>query len=509
MIKLAGIFSDGAVLQRNKEMRIFGECDENVTVEFDGVSVSAKCEDGKFYAVLPSHEAGVGFTLTVSNSKEKVAVNNISVGEVFIASGQSNMEMPLEATDGAEDELEHCENENISFYSIPPRIVKGEPIDIFRFEFMDYSDPTWKKCTYDTAKDFSAIGYYVAKKLQKALGVPVGVIGCNWGSRIIEAFIPTWAYDRDPSLIEYRNNYEASLLQGTQEEYDKSYEDYKAYLKERKADFPNPLDVSYGNATYASMFWLPEWRRAGFPTPKGTYSADRPGHIFHTMLEDVAPYSLNFVLWYQGEYAPGGHYYEKYGVLVNSWREAFNQDDISFYAMELAPYGEGTGVTTPETDAHYAEIRMHQRKATLDYADCHLITTMGLGDISNIHPTRKRELAYRTARSVLYHSYNIGEKSDNPYAISAKFEEDCVRVKFANDENLFSISYNVPNVYLSADGENFVLALARIENNELVVWDDNIKNPCEVRYCQKIYYDGQDIFNSAALPASPFKFKKE
>ncbi len=506
MVKLAEIFSKGAVLQRNAEIRIFGESDRDVTVMFDGATVVAEHKDGKFCAVFPPHCAGTGYTICVSDGTEKIVVDNISVGEVFIAAGQSNMEMPLGVTDGAEDELEHCENPNISFYSIPQQYIKGEPLNMFRFQFMDYSAPTWKTCTKDTAKDFSAIGYYVAKKLQRALGVPVGVIGCNWGCRIIESFIPAWAFNRNEYLAEYKEKYENSLSEKTQEEYDQTYENFQKFLAERIKNFKSPLEISYGNANYASMYPLNEW--VNFKWPAGPYNADRPGCVWHNMLEDVAPYSLKFVLWYQGEGNPTGHYFEKYGVLVDSWREAFDQQDMEFYAMELAPFGGGTG-RIPMEDLSWATAREDQRRATIEYKNCHLVTSVGLGDISNVHPVYKRELAYRTARSVLYNTYGTGQKSENPYAVSAVFEEDCVRVKFENDENLAIIGGAVADIYVSENGEDFVFAKAKIEDGELVVWADEVKNPCEIRYCFSTYYAGENIFNSAALPASPFRIIKK
>ena len=105
-----------------------------------GDTVTAACCDGKFCATLPPHEAGTGYILTVSDGVEEVVIEDLACGEVFIAAGQSNMEMPLAVTDGAEDELEHCENPLIRFYSIPQNYVKGENLNMFRFQYMDYSD---------------------------------------------------------------------------------------------------------------------------------------------------------------------------------------------------------------------------------------------------------------------------------------------------------------------------------------------------------------------------------
>ena len=418
------------------------------------------------------------------------------------------MEMPLGVTEGAEDELEHCQNENISFYSIPQQYVKGEALNMFRFQYMDHSAPTWKKCTSDTAKDFSAMGYYVAKRLQKELKIPIGVIGCNWGCRTLESFIPSAAFDRNNELAEYKSNYEKSLSDNSQEYYDKTYEDFKKFLDERAKNFKPVFEISYDNSQYGSMYPLLEWKNVIWP--KGTYDADRPGCVWHNMLEDIAPYSLSFVIWYQGEAYPRGNYADKYGVMVNAWREAFKNDDLAFYAMELPPYGYG-GVENADavSPANWATLRKEQRKATLENKNCHLITSAGLGDINNIHPTNKREFAYRTARSVLYHTYGIGKKYENPYAISAKFEGSCVRIKFANDENLVIIGHRVAYLFLSENSKDFVIANGRIENGELVVSSPQIKNPREVRYCYSTYYEGQNIFNSVALPASPFRFVKE
>lgn len=510
MIKLAEIFSDGAVLQRDMEIRVFGTADRPVTVTFDGNTVTVDSTDGKFCAILPAHMAGTGYTISVTDGENTVTVRDVSVGEVFIAAGQSNMEMPLAVTDGAEDELERCDNPNIHFYSIPQQLVKGEYLDAFRFQYMDHSAPVWKKCTCDTAKDFSAIGYYVAKKLQRALGVPVGVIGCNWGARCIETFIPNWAMERHPQLQSTMEKYQQSHPEHTEEYYKETYEQFKKLLAYHKTFCTYPPNVSFGCANFASYYFHNAWSKCssemGECVAKGPYYGNRPGAIYHTMLEDTVPYGVKFVLWYQGEDDTKGDYLGRYGVLVDAWREAFQNADMPFYAMELAPFGRFRGVPC---DRVWPQLRQEQRQATLQYKNCHLVTSAGLGDIMNIHPVYKRELAYRAARSVLHNTYGVGPKAENPYAVSATFEKDCVRVDFANNERLTLLGGAVADLYISADGENFVFANAKIENDQLVAWAEGVENPTEIRYCYTVYYAGENIFNAAALPASPFRFVKE
>lgn len=508
MIKLAAVFSNGAVIQRDAQLRIFGQCDRDVKVSFDKICVDAKCVDGKFLAVFPPHSAGSGYTITVTDGEETITIENVSVGEVIIAAGQSNMEMPLAVTDGGLDELEYCENSNISFYSIPQQYIKGEPLNMFRFQYMDYSMPTWKTCTPDTAKDFSAIGYYVAKKLQKTLGVPVGVIGCNWGCRIIESFIPQECFDEIECLADYKRKHEEVVASKTQEEFDKTYTDFQIFLEERRKSFKNPKDVSFENALHASLYPLNEWKK--IPWPQGPYNANRPGCVWHNMLEDVAPYAVKFVLWYQGEGGNAdGHYADKYSVMVNAWRKAFKQENLPFYAFELAPTGAGAAVLSEEDNFNWASGREAQRKATLDNKNCYLVTSAGLGDKNCNHPIHKREFAYRAARSLLYNLYGVGKKSDNPFAVSASFDKNSVRIKFQNNEELVLIGpAGVADLYLSSDGKNFVQAQAKIEDNDLVAWSDEIGEACEIRYCYSAYYGCQNIFNSAALPASPFRFVK-
>ncbi len=503
MLKLAEIFSDGAVIQREREIRIFGECDREVTVAFDGERVTAKCEDGRFCAIFSPREAGVGYEIKVSDGENEEVRRDICVGEVFIAAGQSNMEMPLGVTDGAEDEIPNSENKNIRFYSIPPQYIKGDYINMPRFQFMDHSAPKWKGCTPETAKDFSAIGYYVAKKMQKALGVPVGVIGCNWGCRCIESFIPTWAKDRNERVAQYYENHKKVCESRPYEDFLRGYEEFKEFLNEKERLYRSPMENSYGNAMYASLYPFIDFTSVKWPA--GPFDANRLGCIYHNMIEDITPYGVNFVLWYQGEAHPRGDYFEKYGVLVDTWREAFKNEDLSFYAVELAPWGAGQGHKNHKDFGVWPEIREDQRKATIEYKNCHLATSAGLGDINNVHPIYKRELASRLFRQVMNHSFGAPEKAENPYAVCARFEEDAVYVKFANDDGLAIIG-GVADLYLSADGEHFDSVFGKIENGELKVYADWIKNPCEVRYCYNTYYAGQNIFNSAALPASPFRF---
>ncbi|MBR2885255.1 MAG: hypothetical protein IKB93_10760, partial [Clostridia bacterium] len=231
-MKLATIFTDKMVLQRDMPIRIFGTGDGEVTVRFLGETVSGKSESGKWRVNLSPRPFGGPYTMEIDLNGKTVVLHDILIGDVFLACGQSNMEMPLFRTESGIDDSKLCNNENIRYFTVPRRSQKGEDCYGFHFECMYSEEKPWSICDEETALHFSAIGHYFAQYVQRETKVPVGIISCNYGGRRIEAFIEKSYFYGVPSLEGQLREFEEYVKTLNMEEYEKEYEDFKVVLKE-------------------------------------------------------------------------------------------------------------------------------------------------------------------------------------------------------------------------------------------------------------------------------------
>ena len=206
-MKLASIFTDGLVLQKGLEIRVFGEGRGKVKVSFLGNSAEGEFYSDDWCLTLPPCEYGGPYEMSIILNGEETVIHDIYVGEVWVASGQSNMEMPLFRTEHGFAEAEKCYNEKIRFFNVPRRVERDIPKYGWHFITEDGNDTPWQICEEKTALKFSAIGYYVAKELNKALGVAVGIIGCNWGARKLETFISRDYAHKSPFLKKVADEY--------------------------------------------------------------------------------------------------------------------------------------------------------------------------------------------------------------------------------------------------------------------------------------------------------------
>lgn len=515
-MKLAEVFSDSMVLQRDMPIKIFGTGSGTVTVDFDGETAKSESSDGRWYVELKPRSSGGPYEMHIDLSGKKITLTDIMIGDVWLACGQSNMELPLFKTEGGIDEAQAYKNDNIRFYTVPRRYAKGRDVRGWNFSSERPQKPQWRNCGEKVSEYFSAVGYYFAKEIQAQTDVPVGVISCNWGGRRIETFV-----DRSHSMacgalreeLEEFDNYVNTL---DMVEYEKAYDEFVAE-KERY----------YNSGVYTEDVELVKRlgaRAAGNYTQsegvpgsmeKGPYDSYSPTNLWETMFSELIPLCVKGMLWYQGESnCLDKDYIDKYGAFLKCIRDNFGYN-MPVYAVELAGFAywwtEGGGMHEegflPEKGAAY--LREQQQRATEIYDNNYLVTSMDYGDLYEIHPTQKEEISKRLAKKALKYTYGFDIDADQPIYQSVRFEDSKAYITLKHGEGLFCLSLDQVDMFIgSEDGVVKKATVEIIDDNLLCVYSSEVINPKFVRYAFDNYYLKKHIYNRVGLPLAPFRTDK-
>ena len=494
MLELAKIFTDSMVLQRNKPIRIFGKAEGEVEASINGAFAKTTAKDGEFLLELPSLKEGGPYELTITAGDEKITLTDILIGDVFVVSGQSNAEFPLLMDLRGIEEAETANYPDIRFYTFSRSMYKDEPYSAFHFETVDNVQKPWHACSSETSVHFSAIGYYVAKKLHKELNIPIGVVSANYGGVRIETYLPPEAFETD-RFTPYKNVFEANKI--SDEEAEKLIPEYIEFNKTALYnEGVTQMDMVKEMGTEATTIKGYKVECKYFPWCK--YSEGRPGMLWEKMISKLAPMSMTGFIWYQGEANIGDSDYAlKFKEMAAYWRNAF-KDDLPFYTVEIAPF------TYPEVlETKTAYLRTEQWQATKVTDKCHIVTTQDLGDPYDIHPNREYEVAKRIANQILCYTYGKDILVESPTYESHEIKDGKVYITLANDDGFFGKDEGENMRIAGPDGE-FKKAESKYEDGKLVVYSDEVPDPKVVRYCYTRYYNRGRYFNKAGLPLAPF-----
>lgn len=509
-MKLASIFTDNMILQRDMPIKVFGSGDGDVNISFLGKEANTIGTGGRWCVTLPAQKAGGPYRMDVTMDGKTVTLINILIGDVFIAAGQSNMEMPLFKTEYGFEEAKSSNNSCIRYFTVPRRYKPGYDTFCWHFAGVYNHDTPWRSCCEDSALTFSAIGHYFAKYINEEIGVPVGIISCNWGGKRIETFIAKeYFYDCNAlkTIIEEYDDFLANL---DMYEYDKKFEvfadDISKYILNRDNGY---IDTVRKLGLRAAA---PLGSAQDMPIPdKGPYDSLSPATLWDSMYSDIVPYGVKAMLWYQGE--ANGYdieYKEKYLTFLKCIREKFGCE-MDVYAVELAPWIENIAeyMKCPMerfvTKDNWAFLREQQYAATVEGDKNYLVTTQELGDIYDIHPSKKKEVARRLALKALKYTYGLDIKADQPVYKSVEFNGEKAYITLDNADGLYGITADV-NMYIA--GIDKVLHRAQLEilpDNRLCVYCNDVKTPVLVRYGFDFYYFGRHLYNDAGLPLAPFR----
>lgn len=462
------------VLQRDKPIHIWGWSDpgEKVSVEFHGISRAAAGDTlGSWSVFLPPEAAGGPYQLTVSSSN-KIVLDDVLVGDVWFASGQSNMEMPLKGWPGAPlknsaEEVAHAAQPQIRLLNIPHKTA----------DFPLYNaDTSWTVCSPETAANFSAVAYFFGRELNAHEHVPIGLIDSTWGGTVAEVWVSLQSIAADAALMPVFAT-RAHMMQTEGE--------MAAILaKEKREDLA---------AT-----------QAGQPAPKHPWHPDpaswAPAALFNGMVAPATPYTIKGVIWYQGEsnsrlaWAP--MYAKLFPALIADWRAQWHEGNVPFLFVQIS------GFLSDATE-DWAPIREAQRRS-LSVANTAMVVTMDIGDPDNVHPADKQTVGARLALAARAVAYGENVEYSGPLFRQATPEGDAVRLWFDHTDNgLVAKGDALQGFEIAGDDGRFVTAAARIDGKTVVVSSAKVPEPKYVRYGWA-NAPVVNLFNSDGLPASPF-----
>jgi sialate O-acetylesterase len=447
---LPAIFSDNMVLQRGQALPIWGTDDKaaEVTVTLGDAKATAKVEGGKWMAKLPAQKAAEATELTVEGSS-KITLKNVAIGEVWLCSGQSNMEWSVAASKNPQEEIAAAKHPRIRHIKLE-HTLGATPQDSVP------SKLSWQVCTPQTVPQWTAVGYYFARHLQKELDVPIGLIGSNWGGTRIEPWTPPEGFQQVPAL----------------------------------KDITSKLDQ----------------------VAKGKPSASTPTAMYNAMIHPLVPYAIQGALWYQGESnnGEGMQYAEKMKALIGGWRKVWNRDHMPFYFVQLAPYRYSNAKADRSLQLPGIWEAQAATLAVPHTAMAVTTDTLGEKEITDIHPKNKQEVGKRLALCALAKTYG---KSDlvysGPLYKSMKVEGSKVRIAFDHTGSGLVSRDGKPLTWFTIAGEDkkFVEAKAEIDGNSVVVSAESISRPVAVRFAY--HEEAQpNLANKEGLPAAPFRTDK-
>ncbi len=478
-VRLPPLIGDNMVLQRDARVPVWGTAapGEKITVSLGDRHASASADaEGRWLVRLDPLPVGGPFEMTVAASNT-ITLRNVMVGEVWVASGQSNMAWPVRKSLDPEREIAAADHPTIRLFSVRKAPADQPPA---------HAEGHWDVCSPATVEWFSGVAYFFGRDVMKSLGVPVGLIDAAAGGTPAEAWMGRPALEADPDFKPILDRFAAAV-----------------------ADYPRAKEVHERE--------MAEWKEAAAkaessgqkPPPKpapplGPDHQDRPAGLYNGMIVPLMPYGIRGVIWYQGESnaARAQQYRKLFPALIRSWRTEWGQGDFPFLFVQLANFV----YRVPEpSESTWAELREAQLM-TLSVPNTGMAVAIDVGQKDDIHPPNKQEVGRRLALAAQALVYGRDVVPSGPVYESMGVEGSKVRVRFKHVGGGLVAKGDGPLKGFAVAGANrqFVWAQAKIEGDSLLVWSDKVSEPVAVRYAWANNPDC-NLYNATDLPASPFR----
>jgi sialate O-acetylesterase len=456
-VRLPALFSDNMVLQQGMDLPVWGWADdgEEVKVTFREKTVTAKAKGGKWMVKLGKFKAG-GPDALVVEGKNRIEVKNILVGEVWVCSGQSNMELALNNAFEGKEEVARSSNKQLRLLHVPKR-KSDKPIDDVKAE--------WKESGPESTPGFSAVAYYFGRDLQKAHNVPVGLIETCWGGSPAEVWMSEKALSSNPE-------YKRDILDA-----------YVATLHKEETTNARPQRVPW-----------------------------KPTELYNGMIAPLIPFAFKGAIWYQGESNAGraDQYRRLFADMIRNWRQDWGQGDFTFLAVQLAPYDKGKKrsletIMEKPVESDWAELREAQLLATKTLPKVGMAVITDVGEKDDIHPKKKEPVGARLALAALGIAY--GEKLEyfGPVYESMKSQDGKAILSFTHAESgLEAHDGELKGFAICGPDKKFVWAKGEIDGDKVIVSSPEVSEPVAVRYGWADF-PIVNLWNKAGLPATPFR----
>ena len=509
-VSLNALFTDHMVIQRETKIPIWGWADPFEKVEVEGSW--GKCAtvvagaDGTWKTKLKTPKAGGPFQITITG-KNKIVINDVLSGEVWLCTGQSNMDFAMEkfVRDAREPQyqplVEYIRKEIANANDDQLRHIEVLQ-NTSLYEKQTKFDGQWISAKEEDVKKITATGYFFAKELRKRLNVPIGLVECSWGGTRVEPWISEESYLADENL--------KAFFEGDRKES-------KALIEIMDAE--GYVDVDYERAM---KVWKDkgEKGRKPRPTTHPKKNMQLPATLHNGMLNAVVPYAIKGAIWYQGEsnavYMPN-EYEDRFTAMINGWRSEWGQGNFSFYWTQLAACKRGND----EADKGWATVN-DQLRRTLKLPNTGMTVLYDVGEAKDIHPHNKMDAGKRLALWALEKDYNKKVSAvSGPLYKSYKVKGNKMQIKFkeigsglmTGHKHLLdeTVSVSEPLKWFEIVGSDGVWKTAEakiVSKNKIEVWNASVSNPKNVRYAWSGTPDGANLYNKEGLPAAVFSTEK-
>ena len=484
-VKLPSVFGSHMVLQREMPVKVWGWADagESVTVTFREHSAETQADDdGNWLVTLPALAVGDAATLTVKG-KNTVAFEDVLVGEVWVCSGQSNMQWPVQAALDPDLEAAAADFPGLRLFKVP-MVTATEP--------QDDVNATWTHCNSETVPGFTAVGYFFGRKLHRILGVPVGLIQTAWGGTRAEAWTSPSAMAATPELKPIIDTWDAR-----QAEYD---------AEAAKARYEKAMERWKEAAAKARSEGRPAPRR---PRMQVEPKTDRHHYstLYNAMIAPLSPFTIRGAIWYQGESNAGRAYQYRtlMPTMIQSWRDDWGQGDFPFYQVQLANF---RAIQSEPVESDWAELREAQYIATQAIPNVGAACITDIGAAKDIHPKDKQNVGRRLARLALHNDYGYTNiVPQGPTYREHEVVDGKVHVHFDTYGSPLISYYGEPlsGFAITGDDKKWVWANAKIIDADTVeVSHPDVSKPVAVRYNWADNPQG-NLYDTMYLPAYPFR----
>lgn len=577
-IKLPAVISDGMVLQRDQPIVLWGWAEPGVEVSVtlgeDRVNTHAD-DNGNWQVTLPERPAGGPYSISVSGDKTVQHIKDVLIGEVWLGSGQSNMQWTVSKAANPAAEIAAADFPNLRMFTVE-QAVSEKPLQ-------DVSG-RWQPATPEHTGQFSAVGYYFSRHLLQDINVPVGFIHSSWGGTLVEAWMRNETLQQPPiAVVKERQQQIMDASRQDLAKFNEQVATFKTHKAHRK---PDPRRLA---GTWDALAMYPGYKRhitwdfrlqddqahvafkqagTSVDTPvvikdnlinwtyrtksktnvaappltfsgqldrnviSGTLSTDqrsvpmhatrrenssaaptlmevsrqnRTSHLYNGMIAPLVKYPIKGVIWYQGESnaksATAPLYFELFSSLIEDWRRQW-QTQLPFYFVQLANFQARE--QSPPLNSEWAQVRDAQRR-TLTLPATAMAVAIDIGEAGDIHPKNKQEVGRRLALPALAQQYNRNVIYSGPLYRDATFKGPEVRIRFDHASGLTtSDGESVTGFAVAGADQRFHWANARIDDDEVVVWQDEVSAPQSVRYGWGVN-PAVNLVNGVSLPASPFR----
>lgn len=498
-VTVGKIFASNMVVQRETEAPFWGtaEAGEKVslTASWGAEAETTADADGRWRVKLDTPPAGGPFSITIQGNN-KVELTNVLSGEVWLCSGQSNMQWSVANSNNPKEEIANANHPEIRLFTVHNDARNEEVEELVRVT-------SWVPCSPESVPGFSAAGYYFGRKLHKDLNVPIGLINSSWGGTGVEAWTPSWGQEDD------------EVAQRIKENWDKRDADYtpekeQALFEKQTAEYKVKYEEWVDGGKQGSAPRKP--RKEGQPHDNRNY----PSNLYNSMIHPIRTFAIRGAIWYQGEHnaGQGTHYEVMLTNLIQSWRKDWGYD-FPFYSVQLPNFM--TPWKSVVEDSGWPQTREAFIRVGQNVPNTGTAITIDIGEAGNIHPTNKQDVGDRLGRLALHNTYGKeGFAWSGPIPEECEFGDGKAVVSFETGGAPLSIRDGETLVGFALTGDDGVPYPAKatiVGEDKVVVSCEEVPEPCMIHYAwanNPIDPEGPlgaaNLINEGNLPATPFRF---